>query len=52
MCIRDSYATLATFNIQIAGFHPIIPALLLSLVAFLVANRFGEQTLPQSAPLQ
>lgn len=46
------YATLATFNIQIAGFHPIIPALLLSLVAFLVANRFGEQTLPQSAPLQ
>ena len=46
------YATLATFNIQIAGFHPIVPSLLLSLVAFLVANRFGEHTLPQSASLQ
>lgn len=46
------YATLATFNIQIADFHPIVPSLLLSLAAFLVANRFGEHTLAQSVPLQ
>lgn len=28
------YALLATFNIQYTGFHPIVPALLLSLLAF------------------
>jgi sodium/pantothenate symporter len=28
------YALLATFNIQYLGFHPIVPALLLSLLAF------------------
>ncbi|MGU0016933.1 hypothetical protein ACVXG9_25335 [Escherichia coli] len=30
------YAVLATLNIQYPGFHPIVPSLLLSLVAFLV----------------
>lgn len=28
------YAILATFNLQYTGFHPIVPALLLSLLAF------------------
>lgn len=36
------YALLATFNIQYQGFHPIVPALLLSLLAFLIGNRFGS----------
>lgn len=36
------YALLATFNIQYTGFHPIVPALLLSLLAFLIGNRFGS----------
>lgn len=36
------YALLATFNIQYLGFHPIVPALLLSLLAFLIGNRFGS----------
>ena len=36
------YAVLASFNIQFFGFHPIIPSLLLSLLAFVVGNRFGQ----------
>lgn len=36
------YAALATFNIQVAGFHPIVPSLLLSLLAFVIGNRFGQ----------
>ena len=36
------YAVLATFNIQYLGFHPIVPSLLLSLLAFVVGNRFGQ----------
>ncbi len=31
------YAVLATLNIQYLGFHPIVPSLLLSLLAFLVS---------------
>ena len=42
------YAVLATFKIQYLGFHPIVPSLLLSLLAFVVGNRFG-QPVPQSA---
>ena len=44
------YAVLATFNIQYLGFHPIVPSLLLSLLAFLVGNRFGSPA-PQAAVL-
>ena len=44
------YAILATFNLQYLGFHPIVPALLLSLLAFLVGNRFGTSA-PQAAVL-
>lgn len=36
------YAALATYNIQILNFHPIVPSLLLGLIAFLVANPFGK----------
>jgi len=42
------YAILATFKIQYLGFHPIVPSLLLSLLAFVVGNRFG-QPVPQPA---
>ena len=44
------YAILATFNLQYLGFHPIVPSLLLSLLAFLVGNRFGTSA-PQAAVL-
>jgi sodium/pantothenate symporter len=36
------YAVLASFKIQLLGFHPIVPSLLLSLLAFIVGNRFGQ----------
>lgn len=42
------YAVLATFKIQYLGYHPIVPSLLLSLLAFVVGNRFG-QPVPQAA---
>jgi sodium/pantothenate symporter len=32
------YAVLATFKIQYLGFHPIVPSLLLSLLAFVVGT--------------
>lgn len=38
------YAILATLNLQLLGFHPIVPALLFSLMAFIIANRFGDST--------
>ena len=40
------YAVLATFKIQWLGFHPIVPSLLLSLLAFVVGNRFGQPVPP------
>lgn len=40
------YAVLATFHIQFLGFHPIVPSLLLSLLAFVVGNRFGHPVPP------
>ena len=36
------YVALASFNIQWLGFHPIVPALLLSLIAFVIGNLFGR----------
>jgi len=36
------YTLLASLNIQLLGFHPIVPALLLSLIAFLIGNLFGR----------
>ncbi len=42
------YALLASFNIQPFSFHPIIPSLLLSLLAFVIGNRFGHR-LPEPA---
>ncbi|WBW61781.1 sodium/pantothenate symporter [Klebsiella electrica] len=40
------YALLATFNVQYLGFHPIVPSLLLSLLASVVGNRFGQPVPP------
>ncbi|MBJ7222509.1 MULTISPECIES: sodium/pantothenate symporter [unclassified Brenneria] len=37
------YTLLASLHLQPGGFHPIVPSLLLSLMAFLVGNRFGHQ---------
>ncbi|KHN54251.1 sodium/pantothenate symporter [Pectobacterium fontis] len=36
------YTLLASFNLQLAGYHPIVPSLLLSLMAFTIGNRFGH----------
>lgn len=36
------YTLLASTGVQPLGFHPIVPALLLSLLAFLIGNRFGQ----------
>ena len=41
------YAVLATLKVQFLGFHPIVPALLLSLLAVVAGNRFGRPA-PQS----
>lgn len=38
------YTLLATLKMQPAGFHPIVPALLLSLLAFIIGNLFGRST--------
>lgn len=35
------YTLLAALQLQPAGFHPIVPALLLSLLAFVIGNLFG-----------
>lgn len=37
-----SYTLLASIDLHIAGLHPIVPSLLLSLLAFYIGNRFGE----------
>lgn len=42
------YAVLATLKIQYLGFHPIVPSLLLSLLAFVIGNRFGRPV-PQAS---
>ena len=38
-----SYAVIATFEISILGFHAIVPSVAMSLIAFLIGNRFGKQ---------
>lgn len=43
------YALLATLKVNMFGFHPIVPSLLLSLLSFLIGNRFGRT--PAPAPL-
>ncbi|MBS2694121.1 sodium/panthothenate symporter, partial [Salmonella enterica subsp. enterica serovar 1,4,[5],12:i:-] len=37
------YTLLASFNLQPAGLHPIVPSLLLSLLAFYLGNVVGEK---------
>ncbi|MEH2920770.1 sodium/pantothenate symporter [Samsonia erythrinae] len=36
------YTLLASFDLHLAGYHPIVPSLLLSLMAFIIGNRFGH----------
>lgn len=36
------YAVLATWNVHFLGLHPIVPSLVISLLAFLIGNRFGH----------
>ncbi|PWC12971.1 sodium/pantothenate symporter [Brenneria corticis] len=43
-----SYTLLASFDLHLAGFHPIVPALTLSLLAFIIGNRFGH-SMPEPA---
>lgn len=43
------YTLLASFQIQLAGLHPIAPALLLSLAAFIIGNRFGSSVAASSS---
>ncbi|MGL4861101.1 MAG: sodium/pantothenate symporter [Enterobacteriaceae bacterium] len=45
------YTLLALLKLQPAGFHPIVPALLLSLIVFYIANPFGARDKLVSAPL-
>ncbi|MOA53486.1 sodium/panthothenate symporter [compost metagenome] len=37
------YTLLASFGLQLAGLHPIVPSLLLSLLAFYLGNVYGEK---------
>ncbi|CFB67768.1 sodium/pantothenate symporter [Yersinia enterocolitica] len=37
------YTVLASFDIKIAGLHPIVPSLVLNLLAFYIGNRFGDR---------
>lgn len=37
------YTLLASIDLHIAGLHPIVPSLLLSLLAFYAGNKFGKQ---------
>ncbi|WP_145523022.1 sodium/pantothenate symporter [Yersinia rohdei] len=37
------YTLLASFNIKIAGLHPIVPSLVLNLLAFYIGNQFGDR---------
>ncbi|MFY3757965.1 sodium:solute symporter family transporter, partial [Escherichia coli] len=43
------YTLLASFNLQLAGLHPIVPALLVSLLAFYIGNLVGEKRRPASS---
>ncbi|WP_145482211.1 sodium/pantothenate symporter [Yersinia aldovae] len=37
------YTVLASFNLKIAGLHPIVPSLVLNLLAFYIGNQFGDR---------
>ncbi|WP_145494228.1 sodium/pantothenate symporter [Yersinia bercovieri] len=37
------YTVLASFNIKITGLHPIVPSLVLNLLAFYIGNQFGDR---------
>lgn len=37
------YTLLASFDIKIAGLHPIVPSLVLNLLAFYIGNQFGDR---------
>lgn len=39
-----SYVLMASFGVKILGFHTIVPALLIGLIAFLIGNRLGEKS--------
>ncbi|MBD2797841.1 sodium/pantothenate symporter [Xenorhabdus sp. 18] len=47
-----SYTLLATFNLQLLGFHPIVPSLLFSLLAFWLGNLLGNKRTQQAAVSQ
>lgn len=40
------YTLLASLSLQPWGFHPIVPSLVLSLIAFAIGNRFGRDAAP------
>jgi sodium/pantothenate symporter len=42
------YTLMASFSLQPWGFHPIVPSLILSLIAFVVGNRFGHAAAPSA----
>ena len=44
------YTLLATIDLHIAGLHPIVPSLLLSLLAFYLGNRFGDYRRANALP--
>ncbi|CNI17180.1 sodium/panthothenate symporter [Yersinia thracica] len=41
------YTVLASFDIKIAGLHPIVPSLALNLLAFYIGNQFGDRARAQ-----
>lgn len=41
------YTVLASFDIKIAGLHPIVPSLVLNLLAFYIGNQFGDRARAQ-----
>lgn len=46
------YTLLASLKIELWGFHPIVPYLTLSLLAFLVGNLFGSAPDARDAALE
>ncbi|MBS0910854.1 sodium/pantothenate symporter [Tatumella sp. JGM118] len=50
LCGAISYTLLVSLKISCWNFHPIVPALLLSLAAFLIGNRLGKPTPREISP--
>ena len=44
------YTVLASFDLKIAGLHPIVPSLVLNLLAFYIGNQFGDRA-PTQQPV-